>query len=202
MKNKKIVLFIIMALLILALVACTKGSKENQNYVSEPKQNQRAENSLDKVDNSNKKGLSDLTNGIKQNDNIQKDNTITKVEERRKEFLGKLDNIQKELDDLPEKKDSDSGITNAMKSYYGKSYDMYDKALNEIYALLKKELSPEIMKNLKNEQIKWIEWKEDMANKEGLKYNGGTFENVAYYMSLYNSTKKRCYELVNKYMTN
>lgn len=48
---------------------------------------------------------------------------------------GKLDNIQKELDALLEKKDSDKGVTNDMKSYYGISYVTYDKALNEIYAL-------------------------------------------------------------------
>ena len=98
-------------------------------------------------------------------------------------------------------RDSDKGVTNAMKNYYGISYETYDKALNEIYALLQKELSPETTKELKTEQIKWIEQKEDMANEERIKYIGGTFENVAYYISLYESTKERCYELVNTYMT-
>lgn len=129
------------------------------------------------------------------------DNTVTKVEGRREEFLERLDNIQKELDALPEKKDSDAGVTNAMKNYYGKSSEMYDKALNEIYALLKKELSPETMKDLKTKQIKWIEKKEAEADKEESKYEGGTFEFVARYISLYESTKERCYELVNEYMT-
>lgn len=146
----------------------------------------------------------DTINVTKENENIQEDNatnTVTKIEGRRKEFLESLDNIQKELDALPEKKDSDKGVTNAMKNYYGRSYEMYDKELNEIYALLKKELSPETMKDLNTEQIKWIEQKEDTANEERLKYNGGTFENVAYYISLYESTKEKCYELVNEYMT-
>lgn len=102
---------------------------------------------------------------------------------------------------MPAKKDSDKGATNAMKDYYGISYEKYDEALNEIYALLKKELSPEIMKDLKAEQINWIEQKEDKANEERQKYEGGTNENVAYYTSLYESTKDRCYELVNNYMT-
>lgn len=31
-------------------------------------------------------------------------------------------------------------------------------------------------------------------------YKGGTFEFVAYNISLYESTKDRCYELVNEYM--
>jgi uncharacterized protein YecT (DUF1311 family) len=125
---------------------------------------------------------------------------VTKVKGKQT-YIKKLDNIQKELDAMPEKKDSDKGVTNAMKSYYGVSYEKYDDALNEIYALLKKELSPEVMAELKSEQVKWIEEKEAKAEKERLKYEGGTFENVAWYISLYESTKDRCYELVEEYMT-
>ena len=124
-----------------------------------------------------------------------------RIEGRKTEFINKLDNIQKELDALPEKEGSDKGETNAMKSYYGLAYEMYDKELNEIYALLKKELSPGTMKDLKDKQIKWIEQKEKTAEEERLKFNGGTFEYVAWYISLYESTKDRCYELVNEYMT-
>jgi uncharacterized protein YecT (DUF1311 family) len=135
---------------------------------------------------------------------IQNDNTtetITKISGRRTEFIEKLDNIQKELDSLPEKEASDNGVTNAMKSYYGLSFEKYDKALNEIYALLQQELSPEIMKELKPKQIEWIEQKEELAHEARQQYIGTTFENVAYFISLYDSTKEKCYELVNEYMT-
>jgi uncharacterized protein YecT (DUF1311 family) len=87
-----------------------------------------------------------------------------------------------------------------MKNYYGVAYEKYDEALNEIYALLKKELSPKVMAGLKSEQVKWIKEKEELAEKERLKYEGGTFENVAWYISWYESTKDRCYELVGEYM--
>lgn len=46
---------------------------------------------------------------------------VSKVEGRRNEYIERLDNIQKKLDELPEKKNADEGITNAMKSYYGKA---------------------------------------------------------------------------------
>ena len=175
-----------------------------KNPASKTEQNQQVKDSLDKVANTGKTASPASTNDTKVNNNVQETNTtntVTKIEGRRKELLGKLDNIQKELDALPVKKDSDAGVTNAMRSYYGKSYDMYDKALNEVYTLLKKQLSPETMKNLQTEQIKWIEQKESAANKEALQYKGGTAEFVVYNLSLYESTKKRCYELVNKYMT-
>ncbi|MCR1898523.1 lysozyme inhibitor LprI family protein [Irregularibacter muris] len=203
MKNKKIVFLIVIALSILTLVACTKDSKKDQESASETGENQQVEDNLNKDDDTGKTALPDGESDEKANENVSESNTpnsITKVKGR-KEFLTRLDDIQEELDTLPEKKDSDAGATNAMRSFYGKSYDMYDEALNDIYALLKKQLSSETMKNLKTEQIKWIEQKEALADQEASQYKGGTFEFVAYHSSLYQSTKDRCYELVNKYMT-
>eukprot|EP00130_Batrachochytrium_dendrobatidis_P008275 XP_006683150.1 hypothetical protein BATDEDRAFT_28709 [Batrachochytrium dendrobatidis JAM81] len=185
----------------------TSNTENNGNKHSEgtaiENSNEQAEENQEQTNNTDNNNSTDTTIETKENE-IQEDNTtdtVIKIEGRRTEYLERLDNIQKELDALPEKVDSDKGVTNVMKNYYGRSYEMYDKELNEIYALLKKELSPETMEDLKTEQIKWIEQKEETANEERLKYNGGTFENVAYYISLYESTKERCYELVNEYMT-
>ncbi|MPM20622.1 hypothetical protein SDC9_67057 [bioreactor metagenome] len=195
MKIKKILILILISLSLITLSACNKDNKTNQNSLNKAEQRQQLDDSLNKVDN---------TKDPKVNENISETDTpstISKIVGRRNEFIEKLDNIQKELDSLPEKKDSDAGITNAMRSYYGISYDMYDKALNEIYDLLKNDLSPETMSDLQTQQIKWIQEKEAAANKESEQYKGGTFEFVAYNSSLYESTKKRCYELVNNYMT-
>ncbi|AKL96927.1 hypothetical protein CACET_c34840 [Clostridium aceticum] len=184
--QKKVVILLII-LSIFTLVACTNGNEENQRPVGVTEENQLVENNLDQDDTTDEENYTAIN--------------VTKIEGRRQEFLEKLDNIQKELDALPEKSDSDAGVTSAMRSYYGKSYDMYDEALNEIYAILKEELSPETMKNLQTEQIKWIKQKEDDADKAAAEFQGGTFEFVAYNVVLYESTKARCYELVNEYMT-
>ena len=96
---------------------------------------------------------------------------------------------------------ADTSIHCIRKMYAQKEYDMYDKELNDIYALLKKELSPEVMKSLQAEEIKWIEQKEAKAKKEASQYEGGTLAPVVYISSLYESTKERCYDLVNRYMT-
>ena len=218
MKNSKFFIkAVLLVILIIGLSACgnssdDKASIDNQiehDEISESTDETSQSNgapteSTSKSDNTDKEVSTDIMNETKVNENLQEDSkedTVSKIEARKKEFIEKLDNIQKELDALPEKKDSDEGVTNAMKNYYGISYEMYDKALNEIYALLKEMLSPETMDTLKTEQIKWIEQKEDTANEERKKYEGGTFENVAYYISTYESTKERCYELVNEYMT-
>ncbi|WP_291649128.1 lysozyme inhibitor LprI family protein [Clostridium sp.] len=207
MKAKKLTFMLVVLLLIIPFTACSKDNEENQNSKNEVEENQQMNDDINNVDNSDTNGTSDSSynsNNTKINETTQEPNPadqVTQIEGKRKEFIEKLDNIQKELDSLPEKKDSDAGITIAMTSYYGVSYDMYDKALNEIYALLKEQLSPETMQNLQSEQIKWIEEKEATAKKDAEKYKGGTFEFVAYNSSLYGTTKNRCYELVNNYMT-
>jgi uncharacterized protein YecT (DUF1311 family) len=201
---------ILSAMLLAGMSACSQSSDEDE--ANQPKSDtisastedstQSDDSSVDsaaaseenKKDQSKESSSEDIS--TKSSD---EDVKVTKVEGKQA-YLEKLDNIQKELDALPYKKDSDKGVTNAMKNYYGVSYEKYDDALNEIYALLKKELSPEVMEELKSEQVKWIKEKEEKAEKERLKYEGGTFENVAWYISLYESTKNRSYELVEDYM--
>jgi len=202
MNNSKFfITAILLVILIIGLSACGNSSDDKvsiDNQIEDDEISESTDTFSSEPPNNTDKEVST------ENENLQEDSkedTVSKIEARKKEFIEKLDNIQKELDALPEKKDSDEGVTNAMKNYYGISYEMYDKALNEIYALLKEMLSPETMDTLKTEQIKWIEQKEDTANEERKKYEGGTFENVAYYISTYESTKERCYELVNEYMT-
>jgi uncharacterized protein YecT (DUF1311 family) len=210
---KKHNLFILSASFIVLLSACSHSSgdaadQSESNKTAESTENSSADNSVkSNQDGSQTEDHQEQTTTAnasteKSSETPQEDkptNTVSKIEGKQK-YIEKLDNIQKELDALPYKKDSDKGVTNAMKNYYGVSYEKYDDALNEIYALLKKELSPEVMKELKTAQLKWIEQKEEKAEKERLKYEGGTFENVAWYISLYESTKDRCYELVEEYM--
>ncbi|MHA7136682.1 lysozyme inhibitor LprI family protein [Rossellomorea arthrocnemi] len=211
---KKWNMFIVVALLtmLFALMsACSDSTKEDASNQSEfdtipastDDSNDSSKESTGASDKNegNQAEESSMEDSNTQVDSSEEDHTPISKVAGRTEYLNKLDNIQKELDAMPDKKDSDKGVTNAMKNYYGVSYERYDDALNEIYSLLKKELSPAVMKELKAEQLKWIEQKEAKAEKERLKYEGGTFENVAWYISLYESTKDRCYELVNEYMT-
>jgi len=210
-KWNKFIVVALLTMLFALMSACSESSKEGASNQSE---SDTIPASTDDSNDSSKEstGASDKNEGNQaeessmedsntQVDSSEEDHTPLSKVAGRTEYLNKLDNIQKELDAMPDKKDSDKGVTNAMKNYYGVSYERYDDALNEIYSLLKKELSPAVMKELKAEQLKWIEQKEAKAEKERLKYEGGTFENVAWYISLYESTKDRCYELVNEYMT-
>lgn len=184
----------IILLSIFTLVACNNKSEENINDEGESSQRHKEEVV--------KENIQETERATSLDENITEDNSIDSVAKikGRQEFLEKLDDIQKELDSLDIKKDSDNGVTNAMRSFYGISYDEYDKALNEIYDLFKEKLPKETMKELQEEQLKWIKEKEERAMKESEEYKDGTFEFVAYNISLYESTKDRCYELVNTYM--
>lgn len=209
MMKKWKMLIVTLPMLFVLMSACSQSPEEDASNQSESEtipastEDSSAESTEESDTNEkNQSEESSMEDSSAQSDGNQEENRTPKTKvEGRQEYLNKLDNIQKELDAMPDKKDSDKGVTNAMKNYYGVSYERYDDALNEIYALLKQELSPETMMELKTEQIKWIEQKEEKAEKERLKYDGGTFENVAWYISLYESTKDRCYALVNEYMT-
>lgn len=190
MKYKKYVIIVAIVLSLNTLVGCTINTKNAQNNSSKVEQNEQVTGSTGNTESQVQETV-DKNNG----------EIVDKIDGRREEFLGRLDCIQKKLDNLPVKKDSDEGITSAMRSYYGQAYEMYDEALNEIYSLLKEQLSQDTMKSLQAEETKWIKQKEDSANKSASDYKGGTFEFVAYNSSLYQSTKDRCYELVNNYTT-
>ena len=72
--------------------------------------------------------------------------------------------------------------------------------LNEIYNLLKVQLSKEEMDELTNKQISWIEYRDKTAENESATFGMGSFATVQYNSTLARVTKERCYELVNNYM--
>jgi uncharacterized protein YecT (DUF1311 family) len=208
--NKRLVISAISAILLMGMTACSQSSDEDTadqqgtdavsaSTEDSSKSDDSSAGGTTSTDENEKEQSNESSSEDSSTESSEQNDTVTKAEGKQA-YAEKLDNIQKELDALPYKKDSDKGVTNAMKSYYGVAYEKYDAALNDIYSLLKKELSPEVMADLKSQQVKWIKEKEEKAEKERLKYEGGTFENVAWYISLYESTKDRCYELVEEYM--
>lgn len=194
-KKKAIFSVILVACLSLSLISCSSSFNKMKSTTKSNNNSTENNSSTEKEDTNENKEKEDSSNS----DETKKENSVSKIKGK-STYIEKLDNLQKDLDEMPEKKDSDAGITNAMKSFYGVSYERYDEALNEIYNLLKEGLSEDVMEDLSSKQIEWIKFKEENAKKEEAKYEGGSFEFVASYTSLYESTKTRCYELVNEYM--
>ncbi|MGL4109107.1 lysozyme inhibitor LprI family protein [Clostridium sp. LP20] len=177
---KKIILFILGVLLCLVLVAC--GDKDVSNKGEEDKT--KIENNQIEESSKNK------------NEKLKEDKEIKNVSKKHT-YKEKLDNIQVGLVDL---KDLYAGNTIEMKAAVSEEWSRWDKALNEIYGVLKEDLSKEEMSKLENEEVKWISDRDKKAKEASLKYEGGTFEQVEYTGALAKTTKERCYELVEKYM--
>ncbi|MDM5196451.1 DUF1311 domain-containing protein [Bacillus hominis] len=130
-----------------------------------------------------------------------------KVEEPKKEsaitgqkveYITKLNSIEeslKKLDYLYE-----NGITTEMKEGESKRYEAWDKALNEIYGVLKMQLPTNEMNTLREKQREWITYRDQKAEEAWNESGQGTLSGLASISSNVNSTKERCYQLVEQYM--
>lgn len=114
------------------------------------------------------------------------------------EYLLYLAEIEKGLSDLdPLYK---NGTTVDLVEAEFEAYKRWDAALNKVYGVLKEQLSNQDLDKLRDEQRKWIEFRDKKAKEDAAEFEGGSFESVQYASTLQKLTKERCYELVNTYM--
>ena len=139
------------------------------------------------------------TNTVANNETLTE--TSNKENEEKKsykeEYLKKLDSLDEYLKTSV---NGGSGTTIEMKEAENTRYKSWDDMLNEIYNLLKTQLTEEEMKKLQEEEIEWIKYRDETAENESKEFEGGTLQPIAYISSLTKTTKNRCYELVNNYM--
>lgn len=116
----------------------------------------------------------------------------------KKDYLDKLDFIEEGMSDLDYL--YDSGTTVDFVEAEGTRLKRWDDMLNEIYSLLKTQLTESEMKELKSKQLAWIEYRDKTAENEANAAGGGSLTTVDYNSTLATLTKERCYELVNTYL--
>ena len=116
----------------------------------------------------------------------------------KEEYLKKLNDTKKETEEI--RKNSEGEITYALKKIEGDRFDIWDGLLNEVYGVLKKQLSSEEVDQLRKEQREWIDYRDDTAYEASMKYKGGTMEQLEYVSVENNLTEERCFELVEDYM--
>lgn len=190
----------IMILTILSLSIVMVGCKNNTtNTTQEPTKNNSTQEST-KTNAENTEKTTSTESKVETANVTQETKKEVEVQSRKQEFKVKLDKIQKDLEASEERKKSDEGTTLAMRVYANKQYTEWDKALNEIYGVLKQQLPPDDMKKLENEEIKWIKEKEARVERAGNEFKGGTLEPISRATAAAEATKERCYELVDKYM--
>ena len=185
--KKRMGIIILSVLLVLGLVGCGNSVAKDEIKQEKEALNDKEE---EKISNINENTDSEIKE-IEGKKKAEKENN-------KQFYIKKLDNIERGIEkDLSELY---GGTTFEMKEASSKEYKRWDDALNEIYGVLKTQLSSRDMSKLKEEEIKWISDKEKKAEDAAGEYPGGTMAPLAHIYSLAQTTKDRCYELVEKYM--
>lgn len=78
--------------------------------------------------------------------------------------------------------------------------ELWDNLLNEIYGVLKSQLTAGEMDQLRIKQREWITYRDHKADEAAIMLQGGTAENLVYVGELANQTEIRCNTLVNDYI--
>lgn len=218
MQNNRKFLMGMLTVVSIILAACGNSSDEssvssdNQSQNNDATQNTKADSFH--ADTSENASITDKTNtdtiDTGNNETNEKvdtsNNELTKEEDSstnntaslKEEYLKKLNDTKKEMDKI--RKDSEDEITYALKKVEGDRYDVWDGLLNEVYEVLKKQLSAEEMDQLREEQREWLDYRDNTAKEASLKYKGGTMEQLEYVTVQNNLTEERCFELVESYM--
>lgn len=126
-------------------------------------------------------------------------NNVSQLDSYKQKYINKLDDIEISLSDLDYL--YQNGITSELLEAEGIKLVRWDDMLNEIYGLLKVQLSESEMSALRTKQLNWIKYRDKTAENEAKNEAGdGTLYLVVYNSALARLTKERCYELVNIYM--
>lgn len=93
-----------------------------------------------------------------------------------------------------------NGSTAALKAGEAESLRRWDKALNEIYGVLRSQLPSEEMEGLRLKQLEWISLRDQQAAEAAAEFADGTLESVAQISTERELTRERCFFLANTYL--
>lgn len=75
-------------------------------------------------------------------------------------------------------------------------YDLWDSVLNHIWSVLKETKDEETMSSITEEELAWINKKEEAVDKAGAELEGGSSQSMMMQMKAAEMTKERVYELL------
>ncbi|MBD7983997.1 DUF1311 domain-containing protein [Sporosarcina sp. Sa2YVA2] len=174
MKNNRKFLLFVLTLSLMMLAAC--GSTSASNAEEHEKEDSQ--------------GTANVTEGAGEVEDQESSEVKSKDE-----YLNLL-NAMEEADKNEVAETTTIGMIEQEEARFKK----WDEALNEIYEVLKQQLSTEEMDRLRMEQRDWIEHRDKAAKEASLKYEGGSMEPLEYVATQASLTRDRSYELVAKYM--
>lgn len=171
-----------------------KSDSSNDTKVTDSSDNKSdSSNDVKPIDASHNK--SDSANYSKSvDDNISQSN-----DSKKQLYLDKLDYLDSDLKASRDKRYA-SPKTLDMVAAGKAELENWDDNLNEIYSVLKTQLSNDEMNKLEIEEVTWISDRDKKSKEAFDSSKGGSISHINGILSSINSTKERCYELVTKYM--
>ena len=184
---------------ILLLTAC--GEKVEKSGDEQGETNIRADSAIVLAPDKGNLDEEDSNVKVESASSLDEEDSNVKIESAsslKEGYLAKLAELKSEFEDA--RANPEDYTTYAMKKVEGDIFDTIDPLLNEIYGVLKEQLSVVEMEQLRAEQREWITYRDNTAKAESEQYKGGTMEPLVYTAVLNDLTVARCEELVEQYM--
>lgn len=175
----------------------SQNTNEDSSNSGSPENASNSDNTntdtIDQENNDTNKKVDTSSNVPGKEEGLSTNQTEGSLKEK---YLKKLNDTKNETEEL----EAEDSSTYALKKVENDRWNIWDEWLNDIYGVLKEQLSPEEMNQLREEQRNWIKYRDDRALEASLKYKGGTLEHLEYVAVLANLTEDRSFELVEVYM--
>lgn len=110
----------------------------------------------------------------------------------------KIQETENAVAELEERLQTEAFSQYEMNTIAGQLYDLWDEALNSLWACLKETLSPEEMELLTQEETQWISYKNQEVEKEGADFEGGSMQPLVEASKAAELTKERVYTLLER----
>ncbi|MEC1895142.1 lysozyme inhibitor LprI family protein [Cytobacillus firmus] len=210
MENNKRFLAVLLTIALSGVLSACGNSSEESN--SEPTSNSSAQeediettekepDGSREIEEEKPDGSSNTTQSHDKDNSVEASNDVDAIdkneshESSKDEYLKKLNKME-EAD-----RNSEAKTTTAeMVEQEEERYRTWDDELNKINGVLEEQLKNDQMDQLREEQRKWIQQRDETAKNSSLKYKGGSMEQLEYVAALASLTRERCYSLVAKYM--
>lgn len=110
-----------------------------------------------------------------------------------------LKEVQRQADSIEQKLENEAVTQLDMNQLSYQLFNTWDAKLNDIWEKIKLKLNPDEIKQLKEEELQWIAYKEDEIRKAGADNVGGSIQLLLENVRAAQLTRERVYELA-KYL--
>ena len=177
------------------------SKQEQQNQVKLANRNDDENNdtnletkkSIDETNNQSNNTETSESSNQESDNQVSSNNYNTGLKEK---YLAELDKLTRETEETG---DEDIPWIEVRKQAVEK-YDLWDDKLNEIYGVLKQQLSSTEIEAVKQEERQWIKDRDAAVKQVEIEEGPGTLAPYAMTMTKLDMTRDRCYELVNLYL--